>query len=180
MTGKGVDDGTIERVGKDAVIRFTREYSNSITDVWDAITNPERVAQWWLPFEADITIDLVEGGDYILRGKGISAKGEGMPTLSWTVLRAVHPHLFEHTHVDPGVVITWQFSENQGGCLLVFTQTVPDRAQAIENNFIVGVHTSLDRLDALLAGSPAPWDWDAMGAHQRRYAAIGLAALAQE
>jgi uncharacterized protein YndB with AHSA1/START domain len=168
-------DGAIELTGKDAVIRFRREYPNPIYDVWDALTNPERLAQWWLPFDADITVDLVEGGDYILRGTG-----EGMPTLSWTVLRAEPPHLFEHTHVDPGTVITWRLSENQGGCQLEFTQTVPNRAVAVESNSIVGVHTSLDRLSALLEGSPTPWDWDAMGAHQQRYAAVGLAALPQE
>jgi uncharacterized protein YndB with AHSA1/START domain len=166
------DDGTIELAGEDAVIRFTREYPNSIGDVWDALTNPERVAQWWLPFDADISIDLVEGGDYVLRGKG-----EGMPTLSWKVLRVESPHLLEHTHVDPGVVITWQLSEKDDGCVLMFTQTVPDRALAIKNNYIVGVHTSLDRLGALLEGQPIAWDWDATGVHQRRYAATGLAAV---
>jgi len=98
MTDNTVDDGTIELIGGDAVIRFTRQYPNSIDDVWDALTNPQRLAQWWLPFDADITIELVEGGDYILRGKG-----EGMPTLSWKVLRAESPHLLVHTHVDPGV-----------------------------------------------------------------------------
>src|SRR5271168_3927863 len=171
MTDNTVDDGTIELIGGDAVIRFTRQYPNSIDDVWDALTNPQRLAQWWLPFDADITIEVVEGGDYILRGKG-----EGMPTLSWKVLRAESPHLLVHTHVDPGVVVTWLLSESEGGCALVFTQTVPDRAEAIDNNFIVGVHTSLDRLDALLQGTPIPWDWGAMGEHQRRYASIGLAA----
>jgi hypothetical protein len=37
------------------------------------------------------------------------------------------------------------------------------------------LHTSLDRLAPCLAGTPAPWDWDAFARHQRRYAAVGLA-----
>jgi uncharacterized protein YndB with AHSA1/START domain len=175
MTDHMVDDGTVELVGSNAVIRLTREYPNSVDDVWDALTNPDRLAQWWLPFDADITIELVEGGDYILRGKG-----EGMPTLSWKVLRAESPYLFEHTHADPGAIITWRLREKEGGCELEFTQTLPDRTAAIENNFIVGAHTSLDRLGALLRGTPIAWDWEAMGAHQIRYANVGLATLPEE
>jgi uncharacterized protein YndB with AHSA1/START domain len=175
MTDNTVDDGTVELDGGSAVIRFTREYPNSIDDVWDALTNPERLAQWWLPFDADITIELVEGGDYILRGKG-----EGMPTFSLKVLRAERPYLFEHTHADPGAVIAWRLSEREGGCRLEFTQTLPDPTAAIENKFIVGAHTSLDRLGALLQGTPIAWDWGAMGAHQRRYAGVGLATLPDE
>jgi uncharacterized protein YndB with AHSA1/START domain len=175
MTDSTVDDGTVELVGGNAVIRFTREYPNSIDDVWDALTNPDRLAQWWLPFDADITIELVEGGAYILRGKG-----EGMPTFSWKVLRAESPNLFEHTHADPGAVITWRLREKEDGCELEFTQTLPDRTAAIENNFIVGAHTSLDRLGALLQGTPIAWDWEAMGAHQTRYASVGLATLPEE
>ena len=36
-----------------------------IRDVWDAITNPARLADWWLPFDADITVDLREGGQMV-------------------------------------------------------------------------------------------------------------------
>ncbi|MGC1239865.1 MAG: SRPBCC family protein [Acidimicrobiales bacterium] len=162
-------DGTIEEVGDTLVLRFERRYSNSINDVWDAITNPERIAQWWLPFDADITVEPVAGGSYELRGKG------GAPTLSWKVLRADAPHLFAHTHVEPGVVITWELSVEGDGCVLVLTQTVPDRASAVGNNFVVGLHTSLDRLGALLQGHVIEWDWTAMSEHQRRYARSGLA-----
>jgi uncharacterized protein YndB with AHSA1/START domain len=162
-------DGTIEEVGGELVLRFERRYSNSINDVWDAITNPDRIAQWWLPFDADISVELAAGGSYELRGKG------GAPTLSWKVLRADAPHVFAHTHVEPGVVITWELSEEGDDCLLVLTQTVPDRAIAVSNNFVVGLHTSLDRLSALLQGHAIDWDWSAMSEHHRRYANAGLA-----
>jgi uncharacterized protein YndB with AHSA1/START domain len=162
-------DGEIEQIDGELVLRFERHYSNSINDVWDAITNPERIAQWWLPFDADISVDLVAGGNYELRGK------EGAPTLSWTVLRVEPPRLFEHTHVDPEIIITWQLMEEEEGCELVLTQTVPDRANAVSNNSIVGMHTSLERLAALLRGRPIDWDWGAMSEHQRRYAKAGLA-----
>ncbi|HEY1763041.1 MAG TPA: SRPBCC family protein [Acidimicrobiales bacterium] len=173
--GMTADDGEIERIGDQVVLRFERQYSNPIDDVWDALTNPTRIAQWWLPFDAEITLELVAGGAYELRGKG-----EGMPTLSWKILRVEAPHLLEHTHVEPDVVIRWELAEHDGGCTLVFTQTVPDRAHFIQNSFAVGTHTSLDRLGSLLQGKPIEWDWDAMAAHQRRYAAAGLATSPEE
>ena len=169
------DDGEIQHVGDHVVLRFERSYPNPIEDVWDALTNPERIAQWWLPFDAEITVDLVAGGTYELRGKG-----EGMPTLSWKILRVEAPHIFEHTHVEPDVVIKWELAEHEEGCALVFTQTVPDRPRFIQNNFVVGTHTSLDRLGSLLEGTPIGWDWDAMAEHQRRYAAAGLAASPEQ
>ena len=48
------------------VIRFERHLDYPIRDVWDAITNPERLADWWLPFDADITVDLREGGEMVM------------------------------------------------------------------------------------------------------------------
>ncbi len=162
-------DGTIEHGHDEATLRFERHYATPIVDVWDAITNPERIAQWWLPFDADITLELIVGGDYILRGKN------GVPTLSWKVLRVQVPTLFEHTHAEPGVVITWTLSEVDDGCVLVFTQTIPDLSRAIENNFVVGTHTSIERLDSLLQGQPTEWDWEVFATHQRRYAQAGLA-----
>lgn len=40
-----------------------REYDARIADVWDAITNPERLSRWFLP----VTGDLREGGTFQLR-----------------------------------------------------------------------------------------------------------------
>ena len=47
-------DGTMERTGDGGVIRFERRLAFPIRDVWDAITNPARLAEWWLPFDADM------------------------------------------------------------------------------------------------------------------------------
>src|SRR5262249_4373894 len=77
--------------------------------VWNAITQPEQIAQWWLPFDADITLELVPGGKYELR-----SHKDGF-TLSWTVLRVQPPTLFEHTHVDPGAAVRWQLEPTYEG-----------------------------------------------------------------
>ena len=55
-------DGSVERTADGGVIRFERHLPYPVRAVWDAVTNPERLADWWLPFDADITVDLREGG----------------------------------------------------------------------------------------------------------------------
>lgn len=45
-------------------IVLTRHYDAPIEDVWDAVTDPERISRWFLP----ITGDLRPGGRYQTRG----------------------------------------------------------------------------------------------------------------
>ena len=41
-------DGTLERTADGGVIRFERHLPYPIREVWDAVTNPVRLADWWL------------------------------------------------------------------------------------------------------------------------------------
>lgn len=51
--------------GVDArVVVATRTYDTTIEDLWDALTNPERIPRWFLP----VTGDLKLGGRYQLQG----------------------------------------------------------------------------------------------------------------
>ena len=52
---------------------------------------------------------------------------------------------------------------------------VTDVPAAVENGYVVGLHTSLSRLAPCLAGDPVPWDWDEFAEAQSRYAELGLA-----
>ena len=57
---------TIERDGKPAkVVVATRTYDTTPDDLWDAITNPERIPRWFLP----VTGELRLGGRYQLQGQ---------------------------------------------------------------------------------------------------------------
>lgn len=138
--------------------------------MWDAITNPARLADWWLPFDADITLDLREGGTMEIVGHG-----DEPTTMSLAILRVEPPLLLEHTHVDPGSRMRWELEALTTGCVLRLSHFVPDPEQAIRNCYVVGLHTSLSRLEPCLAGHPVPWDWDAFAAAQAQYAAIGIA-----
>lgn len=116
-------DGTIERLADGGVIRFERHFPYPIRDVWDAITNPARLAEWWLPFDADITIDLREGGHMVM-----TATGDEPMTITCTILRVEPPMLLEHTHVDPGSFIRWELESVDTGCVLRLSHFVTDPA----------------------------------------------------
>ena len=172
MTNRAASrDGTLERTADGGTIRFERSLPYPVAAVWDAITNPERLADWWLPFDADVAVDLREGGEMVFTARS----GDPGP-MTATILRIDAPILFEHTHIAPGSTIRWELEAVEFGCLLRLTQHVSDPAEAIDGCWLVGLHTSLSRLEPALAGSPVPWDWDAFAETQARYADAGLAA----
>lgn len=162
-------DGTIERTAEGGVIRFERQLPYAVRDVWDAITNPERLAEWWLPFDADITIDLREGGEIVM-----AARGEPM-TIRCTIVRVEPPMLLEHTHIDPGSLLRWELEPVDSGCVLRLSHFVTDAIVAIDNRYVVGLDTSLARLEPCLAGHPVAWDWDGFAEAQAHYATLGFA-----
>jgi uncharacterized protein YndB with AHSA1/START domain len=163
-------DGTMDRTADGGVIRFERRLAYPVGEVWDAITNPARLSEWWLPFDADITVDLRTGGEMVMVGKG----DEPM-TITCTFLRVEPPLLLEHTHGDPGSFMRWELEATGTGCVLRLSHFVTDTSAAIDNGYVVGLHASLARLVPCLSGRPIPWDWDDFAEAQARYAALGLA-----
>ncbi len=165
-------DGVLERTAGGGVIRFERHLPYDVRDVWDAITTPERLADWWLPFEADISVDLREAGEMVFAG---TPDGEPV-TMTCTILRLEPPTLLEHTHPAPGSSMRWELEAVDTGCILRLSHVVPDVQEAIDNCYVVGLQTSLSRLEPSLAGRPEPWDWDAFAVARAHYADLGLAA----
>jgi uncharacterized protein YndB with AHSA1/START domain len=50
--------------GEARVVRLRRSYDALIDDVWDALTNAERISRWFLPISGDLHV----GGRYQLEG----------------------------------------------------------------------------------------------------------------
>ena len=55
--------GTIP-AGEGRTVRLRRTYAAGIDDVWDAVTNPERISRWFLPVSGDLHV----GGRFQLEG----------------------------------------------------------------------------------------------------------------
>ena len=163
-------DGIVERTPEGGVIRFERHLPYPIRDVWNAVTEADRLADWWLPFEADVTVDLREGGEMRFVGRG-----EDDPDLTFTILRVEAPMLLEHTHADPTSHMRWELEPTDTGCTLRLSHFVTDVEGAIGNCYVVGLHASLARLEPALAGQPVPWDWEGFATAQAAYAELGFA-----
>jgi uncharacterized protein YndB with AHSA1/START domain len=62
-TRRDVGTGTLP-AGDAHVVTLTRAYAADIEDVWDAITDPDRIVRWFLPVSGDLRL----GGTYQLEG----------------------------------------------------------------------------------------------------------------
>jgi uncharacterized protein YndB with AHSA1/START domain len=62
-TARAVGTGTLP-AGEARVVTLSRRYPAGIEDVWDALTDPKRIARWFLPVSGDLRL----GGSYQLEG----------------------------------------------------------------------------------------------------------------
>lgn len=92
-------------IGPWVVQRIARVYSTSADDLWDAVTNPDRLPRWFAP----VTGDLRLGGHYQVQG---NAGG--------TIERCEPPHLFE---------ATWEFGGAVSWILVTVSAEGDDRAR---------------------------------------------------
>ncbi len=147
-------DGILEEIeGGGGRVRFERSFAHPVERVWDAITRPEELAQWFLPFAAEIELDLAVGGTYEMRMDDPEST-----VMTFTVLQVEPPRVFEFTSMDDGTM-RWELEPQGDGCKLVLTQTMSSFARAVENHYASGMHHSLERLEALLDGKPIEWSW---------------------
>ena len=92
-------------------VRFERVYNFDREKVWDAITNPEKLAIWF----TDIEMEFIVGGKMTIRFRDAD-KTESFGK----ILRIKAPELFEFSWEDE--LATWElFAEGKSKCRLVLT-----------------------------------------------------------
>ncbi len=95
---------TVQRDGREAKVALARRtYEASIEDLWDALTNPERLPRWFLPVSGDLRV----GGRYQTQG---NAGG--------IVERCDRPDL---------LALTWEFGGEVTWLEVRLTEAAPDR-----------------------------------------------------
>lgn len=106
-----------ERDGKPAsTVMLSRLYDTDVDDLWDALTNPERIPRWFLPVDGDLSL----GGKYQLKGNA-----------SGTITACTPPRHF---------AATWEFG---GAVSWIDVTLTADRGQArltLEHTAVVEDH----------------------------------------
>ncbi len=96
--------------GETVTVTLQRQYPAEAADVWDALTDPERVRRWFLPLSGD----LREGGAFQLEG---NASGD--------ILRCAAPERLVVTFGAPNSVVEVRLVEQGEGTLLILEHSVP-------------------------------------------------------
>src|SRR5215472_18635611 len=141
------DFGTISSDGSHATVRFERWYACSPMDLWDALTDPGRMARW---LGAEVSIQTRPGGAVRLRWEGADEMHG--------VITAFEPgRLLEYTWNEAALgvesLVRFELRPEGAGSVLVLAHTRVPADQA--PGFGAGWHGHLDALAAVLAGQPA-------------------------
>ncbi len=142
--------GTVTVEGEHATIAFERRYAHPVQAVWDALTNPEHLARWYM---TKARLDARPGGsvDYV---SGISQFHVTGKILTWDP-----PRVFEHEwnvepreHLPKGErsVVRWELTPDGDGTILRITHRHLTAQTA--KGFVSGTHAFLDRLEDQLDG----------------------------
>lgn len=138
--------GRLIDLGGRQAVRFARRYAVSRSELWNAITEPDRLARWAFRGEFEprtggrVSFDLGEAG-----------------ALEGTIMEWDKPSVLEYEWAmdsETSWRVRFELSDtSDGGTLLTFYHLLPDAAQP---EFAAGWHWHLDRLSIHLAGSEPP------------------------
>jgi uncharacterized protein YndB with AHSA1/START domain len=152
---------TITHEGNRLVI--TRSFAAPATLVYEAMTNPEHIRQWWGAGHGEVTtceVDLRVGGRWHFAqrtpgGEEVSFSGE------YRELdppgRLVHTEVFD-TIQSPESIVESSFTENQGVTTLraVITYDSPETVEMVlATGMEVGLNDSYDALERVAEGLSA-------------------------
>ena len=164
--GRNDADGAV-REGKDGYeLRFERAYDRPIEEVWEYLTDPDRIEEWL----GVARVELRPGGRFQLLEVG----GQG---IAGVILRLEPPNLLEYTWDSAewtGGTVRFELSEAGEGTRLVFTHIHPQQGwHLFRYKSLAGWHTLLDLLGLALEGRPESWHMERWQAHHDRYASAG-------
>lgn len=128
-------DGRVE-------LRFERWFTHPRDKVWRALTESDELRRWFVEI-----LDYDRSELTFTPGAALTFVADGFPTGRGTVLACEAPALLEYTW--DGETLRWELSEQDGGCLLVFTNVVADggTAAAVDPGWDLGLKRLADALD---------------------------------
>jgi uncharacterized protein YndB with AHSA1/START domain len=141
--------GEVTRQGDALQLVFQRHYRQPVEKVWAAITNPERLADWFATAEVDLRIG-------------------GIIRLGW---QGQHRADVVITECDPPKTLAWRWrigerdtlvrfdlTPEAGGCALTLTHSGLSLDGARDGGVRAGWHAHLEALPDAMEGRATPWE----------------------
>ena len=146
-------EGTLHSVDGQGVVRMKSRYLTHIDDLWSALTDPRRLAQWYGNVEGDLHV----GGDFAVKVPASGWDGQGRIDVCDSP-RKLEVTIWE-VGGDEGVVEAELTSDGDGTVLVI-----ERRGIALDLTWAHGAgwEEHLEDLAAHLAGEEAP-DWSNRG-----------------
>lgn len=138
-------EGTYETVDGSPAVRFDRRLDHPVDDVWQAITDPERLSHW---FPTTVKVDLRPGGEM-----SFSFPDAGMPAMTGEVTELDPPRLFAFRWGEE--LLRFELEPEDGGsaCRLRLSHLMTNEDEAARN--AAGWQVCLGSLDRLLSTGSA-------------------------
>jgi len=161
------DEGTVREVDNGYELRFERHFEQPVEEVWEAITEPEHLADWLGTAEVDLRpggrIKIEEAGGAGIDGEVLAVEAPRVFSFKW-----------DSREWGDGGPVRFELSEDEGGgTLLVFTHIAPAAGfEEYRTKTLAGWHYLLNLLGSELAGRPQKFAMDAWQSIHARYAAI--------
>ncbi|WP_405793672.1 SRPBCC family protein [Streptomyces sp. NBC_01506] len=140
-------------------LRMERRLAHPPQRVWDAITQPAQLAEW---FPSEVSVDLRPGGEI-----GFHFPGDPGPGMTGRVTDAEEPRLFAFTWGEDH--LRWEIAPDGDGSRLILVHTFGDRFGAA--SFASGWQICVIALGQLLAGGPVDVERDTRGRLHEAYLA---------
>ena len=156
--------GTITRTGDDAEVVFDRVYDTDAADLWETLTDPERLALWF----ARVDGDLREGGRFT-----IHFDDDDVPECRITSCDAPRAYRWEWSRATHTSLVTVAVEPDGDSARQHLTHTRLSSSSAA--GYAAGWDVYLRRLDELVAGREVQdtWSEDWGSAHEGYAAQLG-------
>lgn len=163
--------GTYEQIDGRPVVRFERTFPDPVSRLWEAITDPAQLGQWF-PTAVEYG-ELAPGGPITFR-----FAEDRYPAMSGQFLEVDPPRRLSFTWADD--VLTFELEEREGGaaCRLAFSVALDTADKAARD--AAGWDDCLDMLATVVAGTTAerPWKSESWQTRYDEYKSQGFPATA--
>jgi uncharacterized protein YndB with AHSA1/START domain len=164
--------GRYEQVDGSPIVRFERTFPHPVSAVWAAVSDPDRLAQW---FPTTVEFDELHAGEPIT----FRFAEDRYPAMSGALQEVTPPSRLVFTWGED--VLTFELAERDGGaaCRLAFSVVLDSADKAARD--AAGWDDCLDRLEAVAGGDrpqQQPSSRDHWQARYAEYQRLGLPATA--